>query len=181
MGYASAVAQGVKTMSMPTLPKKGVFGAGIKPPVISIDKPQACLDSLHRYNRKLKREKDSIRLHHPEVTILGEMYGMRRECVIPVDIDFFEVAKSKKLKNGDRVRSLIIQTKDADKLAIAAEQSIFSPNSEMCVYSKTEKKIHVMKKMHTKKRITTPTVTGSEIIIEYKEKNNIKIQKKNYK
>lgn len=53
IGYLCAAAQGVRTMSMPTLPKKEVFGAGIKPPVINIDKPQACLDSLRLYNQKI--------------------------------------------------------------------------------------------------------------------------------
>lgn len=178
---ANAQAPRHQRSDTPIVPKKGVFGAGIKPPVINVAKPQACLDSLYLYNKKIKRDYDSVRLYHPEVHPLleGETYFMRSSCIIPVDIDFFEVAKSKKTKNGDIVWSLSIQSEGADKLAIAVEQCIFSPNSEICVYSKTEGKPHFIKKIHNSKRIVVPTVMGSEMIIEYKEKKEYKNTEKN--
>ena len=159
----------------PIVPKKGVFGAGIKPPIINIAKPQACLDSLYLYNKKIKERDDSIKLYHPEVSTYGEYFDMRNSCNVAVDIDFFEVAKYKKVKNK-MVYTLMIRAEDMRSIGIEFSQLNIPEGAEIYAYTSDRKEVlNKFSEWNNFKRINIlqgagiPALNNPEIIIEYAE------------
>lgn len=189
---ANAQAPRLQRSDTPIVPKKGVFGAGIKPPIINIAKPQACIDSLYLYNKKIKERDDSITLYHPEVNTYGEYIDMRTMCKVEVDIDFFKEALHKRIKNK-MVYTLMIRAEDMRRIGIEFSQLNIPEGAEIYAYTSDRKQIANkfnewgnFKRMYILQGAGIPTLGNNEVIIEYAEpiikhskrhKSNIKINR----
>lgn len=157
----------IERSNTPIVPEKGVFGAGIKPPVIKIDKPQRCIDSILQVCIKAKRVADSTGY---------ELDYQYNTCSIDTNINFIERARYKKTKNY-KVYALKIKL-SGGAIGTSIEFSKLNvPNgAELYAYTGDRKQIvnkfnlfGNFKNIEKLKKVALPSLDSDEIIIEYIE------------